>query len=93
MNRIIYKNRDNSVAVLVPAPDVLANVGIKAIAEKDVPNSLPYWFANESDIPSDRSQRNAWEVDESLGEPDGFGGTSNEFTDEQLTQLYKQGVI
>ena len=93
MNRIIYKNQDNSVSVLIPAQEVLDTVGIQAVAEKDVPQDLPYWFAPESDIPSDRAARNAWEIDESMGDPDGFGGVSNEFTDEQLMQLYKAGLI
>lgn len=93
MNRIIYKNQDNTVAVLIPAQEVLDIVGLKAIAEKDVPQDLPYWFANESDIPSDRSMRDAWEIDGSLREPDGFGGESNEFSDEQLLALYNSGAI
>lgn len=93
MNRIIYKNPDNTVAVLIPAQEVLDTVGLQAIAEKDVPQDCPYWFANAEGIPSDRSHRDAWEIDESMGDPDGFGGQSNEFTDEQLMQLYKSGVI
>lgn len=91
--RIIYKNTDNTVAILIPAEDVLATVGIQAIAEKDVPQDLPYWFAKDADIPFDRSARNAWEIDDALGEPDGFGGQSNEFTDEQLLTLYQQNLI
>ena len=93
MNIVIYKNIDNSITILIPAKEVLASVGIQAIAEKDVPHNLPYWFADVSQIPSDRSARDAWEIDESLGTPDGFGGESNEFTDEQLLALYQQGVI
>ena len=93
MNRIIYKNQDNSIAVLIPADEALATVGIQAIAEKDVPANLPYWIVDASVIPADRSQRNAWEIDDSIDDPHGFGGESNEFTDDQLMQLYKAGVI
>ena len=93
MNRIIYKNQDNTVSVLIPAQEVLDTVGLASIAEKDVPHNLPYWFADVSQIPSDRSARDAWEIDESLGTPDGFGGESNEFTDAQLLELYNSGVI
>ena len=93
MNRIIYKNTDNSVSVLIPTQDVLDTVGLRAIAEKDVAQDLPYWFASESDIPTDRTARNAWEIDESMGDPNGFGGVSNEFSDEQLLELYKAGAI
>ncbi|MBE0469607.1 MAG: hypothetical protein IBX55_08905 [Methyloprofundus sp.] len=92
-NRIIYKTKDNTVAIIIPVEDVLDVVGLAAIAEKDVPQNLPYWFADLSDIPSDRTARDAWEVDETLGEPEGFGGESNEFTDEQLLALYQQGVV
>ena len=88
-NRIIYKNKDNTVAILIPAQEVLDTVGLKAIAEKDVPHNLPYWIVNTSDIPTDRTFRNAWEVDESFGEPDGFGGESNEFDEELLRKYYE----
>lgn len=93
MNRIIYKNKDSSVAVLMPAQEVMDTVGLPAIAEKDVPQNLPYWFALSTDIPVDRTDRNAWRIDEAMGDPDGFGGESSEFTDEQLLTLYTEGVI
>lgn len=41
--------------------------------------NTPYWIVDETIIPSDRTFRNAWGIDESMGEPDGFGGKSNEF--------------
>ena len=87
-NRIIYKNKDNTVAVLIPAQEVLDIVGLQAIAEKDVPHNLPYWIVNTSDIPTDRTFRDAWEIDESFGEPDGFGGENNEFDEELLKAYY-----
>ena len=35
----------------------------------------PYWIVDPSAIPSDRTFRGAWELDESqLGEPNGYGG-------------------
>ena len=92
MNRIIYKNKDNSVAVLIPTQEVLDTVGIKSISEKDVPQDLPYWLVNDTDIPSDRTDRDRW-ILEDMPEPDGFGGESNEFTDEELLALYNAGVI
>lgn len=92
MNRVIYKNKDNSVAVLIPAQEVLDIVGLQALAEKDVPHNLPYWLVSDTDIPSDRTDRNAW-ILENMPEPDGFGGVSNEFTDAQLLALYNGGVI
>ena len=35
MNRIIYQNKDLTVAVLVPAQEVLDTVGLASISEKD----------------------------------------------------------
>lgn len=92
MNRIIYQNKDESVSVLIPGQEVLDIVGLKAIAEKDTPQNLPYWLVNDTDIPSDRTDRNRW-ILENMPEPDGFGGESNEFTDAELQALYAEGVI
>jgi len=92
MNRIIYENQDKSVSVLIPAQEVLDAVGLKAVAEKDVPTNLPYWLVNETDIPSDRTDRSLW-VAEDMPTPDGFGGKSSEFTDAELQTLFSQGVI
>lgn len=85
-SRIIYKNKDNSVAILIPAQEVLDAVGLQTISEKDVPYNLPYWIVPTSDIPTDRTFREAWEIDESFGEPDGFGGENNEFDEELLAK-------
>jgi hypothetical protein len=96
--KIIYKNEDNSIGIITPtneAVSVLHNAGLNpwyAIAEKDVPHNLPYWIVEDTDIPSDRTFREAWTVDD-LSEPDGFGGESNEFAEEQLLALYNQGII
>lgn len=92
MNRVIYKNTDNSIAVIIPAQEVLDIVGLQAIAEKDVPQDLPYWLVMDTDIPSNRADRNLWVWDTVLP-PDGFGGVSNQFTDIQLLALYNGGVI
>lgn len=89
MKRIIYKNQDNSVSILIPSSEVLSFATIEQVAEKDVPHNLPYWIVNTSDIPTDRTFRNAWEIDESFGEPDGFGGESNEFDEELLRKYYE----
>ena len=90
MKRIIYKNQDNSVSILIPTSEVLSFATIEQIAEKDVPHNLPYWIVPTSDIPTDRTFRGAWEIDESFGEPDGFGGENNEFDAELLANYYKE---
>ena len=78
MNRIIYKNDDDGVSVIIPAPEALAKYSIEAIAAKDVPAGKPYKIVDASEIPTDRSERNAWTVDEA-DMTDGIGGDSNEF--------------
>lgn len=78
MNRIIYKNDEGGVSVIVPAPEALALHGIEAIARKDVPAGKPYKIVSEADIPSDRTDRAAWTVDKA-DLTDGIGGESNEF--------------
>ena len=78
MNRIIYKTDEGGVAVIIPTPEALEQHGIQAIAIKDVPAGKPFKIVDALVIPSDRSQRDAWTVDEAEL-TDGIGGTSNEF--------------
>ena len=78
MNRIIYKTNEGGVAVIIPTPEALEQHGIQAIAIKDVPSGKPFKIVDASDIPSDRSARDAWTVDEA-DLTDGIGGESNEF--------------
>jgi len=78
MNRIIYNQANGVVAVIIPPPEALEQHGIQAIAIKDVPAGKPFKIVDAADIPTDRSQRDAWTVDEAEL-TDGIGGTSNEF--------------
>jgi len=73
--RIIYKNTDGTVAVIIPAD---CGLTIEQIAAKDVPTGLPYKIVDVSDIPSDRTERDAWMIDDTEL-TDGIGGDSNEF--------------
>ena len=91
-SRIIYKNLDNSVSILIPTEEVLKFATLLDVAEKDVPKDLPYWIVEDTVIPADRTFRSAWEIDESFGEPDGFGGESNEF-DAELLAKYKGELV
>ena len=88
--KIVFKNEDNSIGIIAPSDEALSFATIKQIAEKDVPHNLPYWIVPTSNIPTDRTFRDAWEVDESFGEPDGFGGENNEFDAELLANYYKE---
>lgn len=92
MKRIIFKNQDNSIGVITPTDQALSFATIEQIAEKDVPHGLPYWIVEDSIIPESRTFRSAWEIDESFGEPDGFGGESNEF-DAALLAKYKGELV
>jgi hypothetical protein len=78
MNRIIYLQDNGVVAVLIPTPEALEQHSIQAIAIKDVPAGKPFKIVDAADIPSDRSERDAWTVDEA-DLTDGVGGVSNEF--------------
>jgi hypothetical protein len=54
--RIIYPT-DDGVAIIIPAVSV-------ELALKDVPQGKPYKIVDASDIPSDRTFRDAWEYAE-----------------------------
>lgn len=86
--KIIFKNQDNSIGIITPSDEALSFVTIEQIAEKDVAHNLPYWIVDDSVIPTDRTFRSAWEIDDSFGKPAGFGGESNKFDDELLKAYY-----
>lgn len=89
MKKIVFKNKDNSIGIITPTDEALSFATLLEVAEKDVPHNLPYWIVLTSDISTDRIFRNAWEIDESFGEPDGFGGENNEFDAELLRKYYE----
>jgi hypothetical protein len=64
--RIIYPSDEGGVVVLIPTPEWLAEDGntIEALAAKDVPAGKPYKIVSISDIPLDRTFRDAWEYTE-----------------------------
>lgn len=62
MKRIIYPNGDNGVCVIVPSPNWKKT--IEELAAKDVPEGVPYKIVDVSEIPEDRTFRNAWEYSE-----------------------------
>jgi len=61
-NRIIYKNDNGGVSVIIPSPHT--SLTIEEIAEKDVPTGKPYKIVDMSEIPTDRTDRDLWDVDE-----------------------------
>jgi hypothetical protein len=60
--RIIYPTDDGGVAVIVPAPE--CGLTIEEIAAKDVPTGKPFKIIDVTDIPTDRTFRDAWEYAE-----------------------------
>lgn len=62
--RIIYPTDEGGVAVIVPAPEYLAEHTIEELAAKDVPAGKPYKIVDVSEIPADRTFRDAWEYQE-----------------------------
>ena len=64
MKRIIYKNPNNSVSIIVPSDNALKIMSIEDIAKKDVPTGYKYKIVDISEVPSDREFRNAWTIDE-----------------------------
>ena len=59
--RIIYKNDDESVAIIVPAD---CGLTIEQIAKKDVPTGKAYKIIEDNELPSSREFRNAWTIDD-----------------------------
>ena len=56
--RIIYNKDDGGVGILIPAEK--CNLTIDQIAAKDVPSGKPFTIVNLSEIPTDRTYRDAW---------------------------------
>lgn len=79
--RIIYKSDDGGVAVIAPTDEALRNYSIEEIAQKDVPSGKAYKIVSVDDIPTDRTFRNAWEIDETLL-TDGVGSEHDMFIDD-----------
>jgi hypothetical protein len=66
--KIIYQTEEG-LAVLIPTGEL----DINEVARKDVPAGVDYWIVEDNEVPSDRTFRNAWELDANIGTPDGQG--------------------
>ena len=61
MNKVIvYTQDDETVAIVVPTPEALETRTVEEIADKDVPTGKEYHIVEDSEIPSDRTFRDAW---------------------------------
>ena len=64
--KIIYKNEFGGISIITPTEESLEMLSIEDIAKKDVPTGLAYAIVEDSEIPADRTFRDAWTVDEAL---------------------------
>ena len=60
--KIIYQEADGNVCVITPAPNCPLTDAETAL--KDVPTGLKFKIVADDVVPSDRTFRNAWTVDE-----------------------------
>lgn len=58
--RIIYPNDEGGVSILIPSPECLS---LERLIQ-DVPEGKPYQILDISEIPDDRTYRNAWTYEE-----------------------------
>ena len=71
-DRIVYQLPEQPVAIVIPCE---CGLTLEQIGSKDAPSGVPFWIVDVATIPSDRTFRNAWDLDiGSMGEPSGFGG-------------------
>ena len=70
--KIVFRTKEGGVAVITTAVDVTTEINpdtgqlwtYEDIAKKDVPTGYKYKIVENSEIPTDRSFRDAWTVDE-----------------------------
>ena len=70
--KIVYTDPSTGLlAIIHPTGDS----SLEYIAESSVPKGVPFWVVDPETIPTDRTFRDAWELDKTLmGNPDGYGG-------------------
>ena len=78
---VIFQKKDKSIGIMYPSSIVLEKYSLDMVAQKDVPEGLPFWKVEESEIPTDRTFRDAWEISETMREPDGYGSPFNTFSE------------
>ncbi len=60
--RVIYPNDNGGVSILTPVPD--CGLTLEEIIAKDIPAGKPYQVIDKSEVPTDRTFRDAWEYSE-----------------------------
>ena len=56
--RIVYQTDDGFLAIMTPVDN--CGLTVEEIQAKDVPDGKTSYIINATDVPSDRSFRNAW---------------------------------
>lgn len=69
MDKRILHPSDMGLCIIIPCES--CGLTIDEIAQKDVPAGVPYKIVDVSEIPEDRTFRDAWEYD--FKKPDGYG--------------------
>ena len=57
-SRFIYTNDDGSISIVIPADNT--DLTLDQIKAKDCPSGKTVYTVNKSEIPTDRSFRDAW---------------------------------
>lgn len=57
--RIVYQT-ENGLKIIIPSSEYLQNHTIEELAAKDVPTGYEYFIVDVSEIPTDRTFREAW---------------------------------
>ena len=60
--RVIFDNGEGGVSILVPSPN--CELSLEQIIAKDIPAGRPRQIVNNTDLPLDRTYRNAWTYEE-----------------------------
>jgi len=68
MSKIIYKNQSpniqSDITIITPTPEALETMTIDEIARKDVPTGFAYKIVDDNFVPTDRTFRNAWTIND-----------------------------
>ena len=56
--RFIYENDEGGISIVCPADN--CELTLEQIRDKDCPNAKTVYTVDKSEIPTDRSFRNAW---------------------------------
>lgn len=72
---IIHPNQYGTITITEPILE--CGLTVEEIANKDVPAGVPYLIIDKSEVPTDKSFRDAWIAD--FSNPDGYAMGSDEW--------------